>query len=322
MNVSEIKLPGYIDSSILSNWRSCRRKYFWGILNSLSPTGKSIHLVAGGAFAAGMEAARRLAFAPGRDHRATHDDLLEAAYPAFAREWGDLSIEEDHPKSFSSTFQALEAYLLHTPPLSDPVQPLIRPSGGPSVEFTFSIPLDPSAGFPLHPETRDPFLFVGRFDLLGSYSGLPCVLDEKTTSALGPTWVAQWNLRGQFMGYCWACQQLGIPVSTAVVRGIALLKREYKFETALVQFSNHLINRWAEQLCYDLHQIVASYKALKADPEALTFAYPYNFADACSSYGGCAFATLCSVASPEDFLNNYVHYLWDPLAKQPMKDAA
>lgn len=320
--ISKIRLPEYIDSSARSKWSACHRQYFWAICNSLSPTGRSIHLTAGGALAAGMEAARRVAFAPGRHRRATHDDLLEAAYPAFAEQWGDFSAEEDHPKSFSNTFQALEAYLEHYPPQEDPIQPLIRPDGTPAVEFTFSIPLEEELGFPLHPETGNPFLFTGRFDLLGSYNGLPCVLDEKTTSALGPTWVAQWNLRGQFMGYCWACRQLGYPVSHAAVRGIALLKREYKFETAIVQFPTYLIDRWAAQLCYDLHQLVGAYKLVKANPADLDLAFPFNFADACSSYGGCAFATLCSVNNPEDFLNNYVKYLWDPLAKQPMKEAA
>jgi hypothetical protein len=226
-----------------------------------------------------------------------------------------LEIEEDHPKSFSNTFQALSAYLQHYPPLSDPIQPLKRPDGSPAVEFTFAIPLD-FPGFPLHPETAEPFQFVGRFDLLGTFNDLPVIVDEKTTQALGPTWVEQWGLRGQFMGYCWACQQLGYPVSTAAVRGIALLKREYKFETAIVQFPAHLITRWYEQLCYDLHQICGSYALHKRDPEAQALAFPFNFADACTSYGGCAFTTLCSVSNPADWTHNYVRFLWNPLEKE------
>ena len=312
----QLSLPSYVDSSMLSTWRSCRRKFFWSTLNSLYPIGKSVHLVAGGAFAAGMEGARRLVFSNDRAHRPSHSDLLQAAYRSFAREWGSNPDFEGEAKSFENTFQALAAYLNQHPPETDPVQPLRRPDGSPAVEFTFSIPLEEG---PRHPETGDPFLFVGRFDLLGSYNGLPCVVDEKTTSSIGFSWDSQWDLRGQFMGYIWACQQLGYEVNTAVVRGIGILKKDFKFATSIKQFPQYLINRWHSQLIMDVDQIVRAYEGLQETPGTEQGWFPYNFADACSAYGGCAFTTLCSASNPEAFFGQYARHRWDPLLKQPLK---
>ena len=315
----KLELPAYLDSTMLSTWRSCRRKYFWQVLHQLSSSSRSIHLVAGGAFAAGMEAARRLAFDGSRVRRASHDDLLEAAYPAFAREWGDYPIEEDHNKSFFNTFQGLANYLLQYPPQEDPVQPLKRPDGSPAVEFTFAIPLHEA---PPHPETREPFLFVGRFDMLGNYNELPCIVDEKTTSYIGTQWANGWRLRGQFMGYIWACQQLGYELDVAVIRGIGLLKRDYPIATGIEKYPRYLIERWYRQLIMDLNGIIDAYVHLTEINPNPDKSYPYNFSDACSAYAGCPYVDLCSAGTPENFFGAYVRRLWNPLAKDPTKEGS
>ena len=316
---ARLSLPAYIDSSMLSSWRACRRKFYHAHLLSLHPTGKSIHLVAGGAFAAGMEAARRVVFQNISCRRLTNDDILQAAYKAFAGEWGDFQAAEGATKSFENTFGALAKYLCEYPPETDEIQPLKRPDGSPAVEFTFSIPLEEA---PPHPETGDPFVFVGRFDLLGAINGLPAVVDEKTTSSIGFQWDAQWDLRGQFMGYIWACQQLGYSVNTAVIRGIGILKRDIKFATSIKQYPQHLIERWYHQLLNDVTTISDSYKQLTRPhgAETLDDGFGYNFADSCGAYGGCAYAPLCLAKEPEAFEVNYVKHRWDPLAKQPVKD--
>lgn len=316
---SELDLPIYIDSSMLSTWRACRRKFFWSTVHGLYPSGKSVHLVAGGAFAAGMEAARKRIFLTTDTSSCSFDDILSAAYYAFAQEWGTYQAPENSAKDFINTFSALREYLETFDPRTDAVQPHLRPDGSPAVEFTFSIPLDIE-----HP-SGIPFIFVGRFDLLGMYANLPCIVDEKTTSSIGFAWESQWDLRGQFLGYCWACQQLDYPINTAVIRGIAIQKKEIKFATAIKQYPQYLIERWYHQTIKDVSEIVEAYDQVRVGDfmgwnETADFHFPYNFADACASYGGCAFATLCSVKDPEPFFSNYVRHRWDPLAKQPVKE--
>lgn len=317
------ELPNYVDSSMLTTFRSCRRKFYWSYVEALSPTGKSVHLIAGAAFAAGVEAARKEAF---KNPEGGIEAQLNAAFPVFLREWGDFEAPENSAKTFERTFDALTQYLTEFNPLTDYVQPLhLDP---PSVEYTFAIPIEGV----LHPTTKEPFLFVGRFDMLAKYSaagsgseGLPCVVDEKTTSTLPYNWTDQWGMRGQFIGYCWAMQQLGIPVNTAVIRGIAIQKTQIQFRTAIVQFPQHLIDRWHQQLISDLQRIASTYQ-IEQDwqekaPGLHNSLWELNFGDTCSSYGGCPFLGLCQAKDAEPFFNNYVRHRWNPLAKQPLEAA-
>lgn len=288
----------YIDSSMLSTFRSCKRKFYWNYIQQLRPAGESIHLIAGGAFAAGCEAARIRQFRDSPDRQLPIDDLLLAAIPAFAKAWGTYEASEDDAKNYHNTFHALEHYLTEYPPFTDPVQPIIKADGSPTTEFTFAIPL------PVRNPAGDPYCFVGRFDLLGKYHDLVVVQDEKTTSALGPYWLRQWDMRGQFIGYVWACRQLGYPVDHVVVRGIAIQKTQHQLVSVPVAYSNIQVDRWYEELLNSLHELNHCY--------ANEF-WSYNFGDACSSYGGCGYVDLCKAADPSLFLTNFQRHVWNPV---------
>lgn len=295
-------LPQIIDSSMLTAWRSCESKYAFAYIHNLRNTGRNIHLTAGAAFAAGLEAARRYAFREGTAHL---DDLLAAAFPSFNASWGDFEpLEEDHAKNFHNTFCALEYYLHHHHPLTDPIQPFIKADGTPAVEFTFAIPL------PIMHPSGDPFIFAGRFDMLGLYHDLPCIVDEKTTSALGESWAKQFELRGQFLGYCWACKQLGYNVNNVFARGIALLKRSYNHITVPKQYPNYLIDRWYSQTCLTLSNITSAYHLAE-----LGHGFQFNLGDACSAYGGCPYLLLCTAKEPTTWFDQYERETWNPLHK-------
>lgn len=321
------ELPLYVDSSMLSTWRACKRKHFWSSIQALYPTGRSIHLVAGGAFAAGMEAVRKFVFSQPTPTSVTHHEMLQAAYPAFLQEWGDYREPPNHAKSFVNTFSALSYYLEQHPPASDVLQPYRRPDGSPAVEYRFAIPL------PIMHPSGSPMLFVGRFDMIAMYvteqAQIPCIQDEKTTYSMGVGWADSWDLRGQFIGYLWALRQQGMNISHAAIRGVAIQKTQFKVETALPQYPIHLIDRWYAQLIRDVTTMVDTFDRWKfqgiekfhLDPyDTIGNYYPYNYADACGSYGGCAFATLCLQRDPEAFMTNYIRHRWDPLAKQPVKE--
>ncbi len=126
------------------------------------------------------------------------------------------------------------------------------------------------------------------------------------------------------MGYCWACQQMGLPVNVAVVREIGLYAKDYKIQQHMEQYPQHLIDRWHTQLLKDVKEMRIAYTRLKEGyvetPNGEEILYPFNFADACTSYGGCAFAQLCLAKDPENYFSSYSHYRWNPLAKQPIKE--
>ena len=98
-------------------------------------------------------------------------------------------------------------------------------------------------------------------------------------------WSSQWDLRSQFIGYTWACQQAGLNVDTVVVRGISILKTKIDSQEAEKIYSDDLRARWLDQLRRDLWRLRRSWDEGHFD---------YNFGDSCTSYGNCIFLTACS----------------------------
>lgn len=306
LGIEKPDLPAYIDSSMLNTFRSCRKKFYWNYLRNLHHPGRSVHLVAGASFADAIDAARRYWY---QTENPTYDKMIEAAMAAFIKQWGDfIPNPPDHAKNFVNTFKAVEYYLSFHHPGNDTIKPLIREDGLPTTEFSFAIPL------PVQHPSGDPFVFCGRFDMLGKWDEkLLTILDEKTTSALGQSWLNQWNLRGQFLGYCWACQQLGYPVRQVAIRGVGILKTEIKLLTALQQYPQHLIDRWYQETLQTVKEMVVFW-------QANTFAQ--NFGDACAAYGGCTYQELCSAYDPEDWVSNYEVRVWNPILREEKQQAA
>ena len=320
-----LSFPAYVDSSMLTAWRACRRKHYWAVLHALYPMGKSVHLIAGAAIAAGLEAARKTVFFHPEPRSVSHATMLEAAYIPYLLQWGDYTPDERSTKNFNTAWFALDHYLEYHPPATDIIQPYIRPDGSPAVEYKFAIPIDSIQ----HPDTREPLLFVGRFDMvgvmpMGTINKL-LVVDEKTTGSLTYDWATKWDMRGQFIGYIWALRKQGFNVDHAAVRGIAILKTKNEVQTAITQYPNHIIDRWERQALRDMQDMVESYSTLKLHADQLhadEVLYPYNFGDSCESYGGCAFSPLCIANNPKSFFSNYIRHRFNPLEVQPVKEVA
>lgn len=296
-------LPQHIDSTMMVSFRACPRKFYHEHVLGIRPAGLSIDLHAGGVLAKSLETF----------YRKVHEDKLPTseamthAYSTFSDTWGDFPREplNDSPKSFDRMFEALADYVATYPPLTDHVQPYRDESGKATYEFSFGIPLE-GAGFPLHP-SGDPFIYCGRFDMLGVYQNRPCVRDEKTSKYAGATWADQWNLRNQFMGYIWACQHYGIDVETVVVRGIIIQKKEIKQLEAIKIFPRHMIDRWYFQLLQDVNRLRDAWDKGYFD---------YNYGDTCSSYGGCAYQSLCSDKNPWYEDPRFAVCRWNPLTHE------
>lgn len=292
-------LPSYIDSTMVNTFRSCRKKFEYSFLRNLHPPGRSIHLVAGASFADAIDAARTYAYTASQPD---YETMIEHAMRAFIKQWGDFNPPEpDHAKNFVNTFKAVEYYLKTHPPLEDNIKPLRKADGAPTTEFSFAIPL------PIQHPSGDPFVYCGRFDMLGKWDSLLTILDEKTTSALGTSWLNQWDMRGQFLGYCWACQQLGYPVRQVAVRGVGILKTEIKFLTALQQYPQHLIDRWYDELLRTISDMLVTYNNQH---------FSFNFGDTCGSYGGCTFKDACTARDPDIWLSNYEVRVWNPVLRE------
>ena len=193
--------------------------------------------------------------------------------------------------------------------MSDPAVPITMPDGRRGIEFSFSEPIDFA-----HPETGDPLIYVGRFDMLCNYAGGVYGEDDKTTSQLGASWGRQWDLRSQFTSYCWGAARGGIELQGFIVRGISILKTKYDSAQALTYRPKWMLEEWYEQLVAgDLPRMLAMWESGK---------WQKSLAEACNEYGGCGFKQVC-MAPPADrkswLETSFEHRVWNPVTREETK---
>lgn len=297
--MSKPHFPIAIDSTILGSFRSCPQRAYRQYIEHWKPAAESVHLVAGGAFAEGVEMARRAFY----EQDAAPSDAIAAGLMALIHKYGDFECPPDSAKSLERTCGALEFYFESYPLGSDHAIPVKFSNGKSGIEFDFAVPLPIN-----HPISGDPLLYTGRSDMIAEAYGGIYVYDEKTTTSLGASWARQWDMRSQFTGYCWAARHYGIEAAGVVVRGVSILKTKYDTQEVMTYRSQYEIDRWLDQTCRDIERMISSWKSDYWD---------YNLDHACTEYSGCPFQTVCKSPSPETWLNQYfVQRVWNPLARE------
>ena len=295
--------PEVLDSSLLATLKACPRKFELSYLEQWKAKEESVHLVAGKAFATGLEVARTSHYVEGDDPETAVAKGLEALLESY----GSFDCPADSAKSAERTAGALEFYFDQYP-LNDDSPPIILPSGKHGIEFSFSHPLPLS-----HPDTGNPLLYCGRMDAVLQYAGGIFICDEKTTTSLGPTWSRQWDLRSQFSGYAWGCAQAGIHVDGAIVRGVAILKTKYDHQQAISYRPEWQVDRWFDEMLEWVERAIESYKRKK---------FLHNLDNSCADFGGCGFRQVCATQRSEqhNWLETYFERRhWDPVSRVETK---
>jgi hypothetical protein len=280
---------------MIRTFRSCPRKFEIEFLLHRRG-GENVHLVAGGAFAKGVEAAREAYYINAQSER----DSVAIGLGALYGEYGDFEPPEGAAKTVDRMAGALEYYFAQWPLSDARYRPhLVGDRHG--IEFSFAHPL-PIA----HPVSGDPILFTGRADMVAPFGGAGLFLyDEKTTSRLGPTWSRQWDMRSQFTSYCWAAREWGLDVKGVIVRGISILKTKYEHAEAITYRPQWQIDRWLEQTTRDLTRAIEMWRAGDFD---------YNLDESCNGYSGCPYRTACLSPEPQSWLETqFQHNPWEPL---------
>lgn len=290
--------PSVVDSTMLSTFRSCPRKLELMYLHHWKPSEESVHLVAGSAFAAGIEAARRAFYTEGLPS----EESVALGLGALLAHYGPGDPGgESTPKSAQRMGGALEFYFERYPLGADGATPHYFGSAH-GIEFSFAEPLDT-----LHPETGDPILYSGRADMVADAYGGLFLFDEKTASQLGPTWARKWDMRSQFTAYCWGLRGSGINPTGVVVRGVSILKDSYDTQQAITYRSAWEVDRWKAQVEADVARMIQMWASGNFD---------YNLDDACVAYGGCPFVRVCKSPEPKKWLPLYFYKKrWDPVAR-------
>jgi hypothetical protein len=297
------KIPRVVDNTILATFRGCQHKALWEYVFKLTPSAPNINLHAGGAFSKALEALYRSAYNGTGGGRV--EDLARAKW-AFEKAWGEFdSVPEGSNKTKERTWECVLSYVMEYDPPNDYIRPSRQLAS--AFEYTFAVPLTKEVWgveFPRHPVFDEPFLYAGRFDMIGEQGGHLRIRDDKLTTQLGPTWDRSWTLRSQFIGYVAAMQALGVEVDTVEIRGVQPLRETINHKTAVKSFSDEVIWRWTRQIQRDLERFIHS--AQEED-------WSFNFADMCSMYGGCAFLDLCRANQPEDYFESFARREWNPL---------
>lgn len=297
MSLDRPPFPEVINSSMIANFRSCQRKSFLEDFLHWKSRSPSVHLIAGAAFARGLEVSRRSFYEDGADPETS----LARGLGALIEAYGEYSPPADSPKSLERMGGALEFYFSRYPLGADTLD-IIPIAGKFAVEFNFSEPIDS-----LHPVTGQPLIYTGRFDAIGKYSGLTLGCDEKTTSQLGATWSRQWDLRSQFTAYTWGAKRAGIRLDGFLVRGVSILKTKYDTAEAITYRPEWQIDRWYKQLLKDLEGMKRAWESGEWD---------YNLDHACAEYGGCPFRGVCLLRDPMELLEQqFERRKWDPVTR-------
>lgn len=293
-----LPFPAVWDSSMLAALRSCPQKFALSYLADWKPKQESHHLVAGAAFAKGLEVTRRAFYQDGKPS----GESLESGISALLAHYGDFNPPDDSPKTAARMAGALEFYFNKWPLGTDPAVPASL-GGRLGIEFSFATPL------PLnHPVSGEPLMYCGRADMICDFAGGRYVEDDKTASQLGASWSRQWDLRSQFTAYCWAARSAGIAVQGTLVRGISILKTKYDCAEAVTYRPEWQVDRWLGQTVRDIQRAIQCWKDGYWD---------WSLDHACTEYGGCSFRQICLQQDPMPFLElNFERRHWNPLTRE------
>lgn len=334
--MTDILFPRVIDATMRSDWLKCPHAFFRRHVMGLQRPRASVHLHFGACVARGLEVARRTYFTTRDPFDALHD-ACEAAIHA----WGDFDppanpTRTEANKTLSACLATLQAYFREWPLDEDPLQIHVH-DGKPCIEYSGALPIPGSH----HPDTGEPLLYAGRFDLIGDFQKSVWGLDDKTTGTdpNSESWRQQWKLRSQFTGYVWLAREYGVTLKGFIVRGMGVLRTDIKLGWALAPRPEWMIDTWLAQLHADTSKMVQQYEVLvekynspslcesryglapKAcgcpfgycQKEFHAHPFPQTFDYACADFGGCSFLDLCSSDNPDAWLDTYEVRRWNPL---------
>lgn len=299
--MSRPPFPAVIDSSMMSHFRACPRSAFLESFEHWKIKGRSVHLHAGAAYARALEVTREAFY--GRNDPA--DDAIGQGLKALIEAYGDFQCPPDSAKSLERMLGAFQYHFDQYPLATDSMKPSRLAGGQLGVEFSFAEPIDLA-----HPETGEPLLYCGRFDMIVDYAGGLYGFDDKTTSQLGASWSKQWDLRSQFTAYTWGARQAQIELTGFIVRGISILKTKYETQQAITYRPTWQVERWYEQMLRDVARMIEMWESGYWD---------FNLDESCNSYGGCQFRKVCmsEPARQDGWLKqDFERRRWDPVTRE------
>lgn len=288
------------DSTSLSTFMTCPRKYYYSMIRQISPRNRSVHLIFGGHYATALEHFYK--------HRAEGKSLDEALLlvvrEALENSW---DYERGAPQEFLDSKKTrpnlIRSIVWYIDQFGDESESGIKthhlPSGKPAVELSFTLDLD------------EDFVLCGHLDRVVDYGGSLYVMDQKTTGGT----ISQYFFDGfkpdvQMSLYSIAGQiTIQSPVAGVIIDAAQIAVGFTRFERGFTYRSQTENEENLENFKHYI-EMARSFTLLGRFPMNTT---------ACGNYGGCPFKSICS-APPQHrervIEAEYVEKIWDPIERR------
>lgn len=286
------------DSTSLSAFITCPRKYYLSMLQGWTSEQRSVHLIFGGHYATALEHFHKHRAAGIEYADAVRMVVREALINTWTHDMEEVSESEGSglaatktslrrvpgtgapqdwlhaSKTRDTLIRSIVWYLEHFK--DDPMQTVILSDGRAAVEYSFSIDLN------------DEYVYCGHIDRLVTYGDNNdiYVQDQKTTgSQITPKFFEGYSPDYQMTGYTWAGQIIfNMPVKGVVIDAAYIA-------VGFTAFGRQPVSRSEKQL-EEFRVEALHYIGLAKQCHESGY-YPMN-RTACGNYGGCEFKKVCA----------------------------
>jgi len=289
------------DSTSLSTFKTCPRKYYYTIIRGFRSRGESPHLTFGIHYHSCLEHYDKQR-ATGADHQTA---LRSALLKALTDTWTEGPWESEHPlKTRANLIRSIVWYLDEFQ--HDPARTVILADGSPAVELSFRFNVD------------DSLVLCGHLDRLVEWNDGIYVMDRKTsTTTLSSYYFDQYEPDNQMSLYTLAGRLVyNSPVRGVIIDAAQIAVGFTRFDRGLTYRSESQLNEWLTDarswiaIAGDMANDLSDYEGRY--PESM---FPMND-KSCHQFGGCTFRKICS-KSPEvreAFLaTDFEVKFWNPL---------
>lgn len=285
MNTSfSIKLPTlqlYIDSSSLTEFKVCPRRYYYSIVMGRQPNAESIHLTFGILLHKSIELYHKAR--PTMPHYLA---LKESVKWAMEATW-DNSVNKpwDSDDRYKNRFTLIRTLVWYLDEYEhEAIATATLKDGRIAVEVPFTI----DSGYTS--PTGEDFRLCGTLDRIVLFNNKFYVLDVKTTkNTIGPYYFDKYSPDNQVTVYSLAGSVIfHEPIDGIIIDACQVIIEKSAFKREFIDRSEAQIAEWQEELGYWLMNLSQC---------AETNKWPKNDS-ACDRYGGCPFRRVCSQSNP------------------------
>ena len=285
------------DATSLEAYCKCPRYYLYSIIESWQDSLKSIHLVFGGHYAKALETYHKLTIKEGLSH---DDATVAVVKQTMIQTWVHSTDKEGNrlpgtghvQPEFSYTNTKTRENLIRSivwylEEFKDSAyRTYVTKEGEPAVEHSFKLDIG-----------KD-IVWCGHIDRLVEEEGTGRIFvqDQKSTgSQVGANFFRQFDLSNQMSGYSLAGKIIySIPIKGVMIDAAQVAVNFTRFMRGFTPRSDAQLEEWLGETHAIIREARERTQRYRETGEAAAF--PRNLAS-CGNYGGCQFASVCSVAA-------------------------